>query len=95
MARSTRSRLAEVRVRTATANDTRHGRQLFDGLGSNGLYLHVTPAAAKCRVTAASWTRFALPRQCWPPRRAGTMRSFVGACTRRSSRSSPDATPRF
>ena len=27
-----------------------HARQLFDGLGSNGLYLHVTPAGAKCWV---------------------------------------------
>ena len=50
MAKATRSRLTEVRVRTATANDTKHGRQLFDGLGSNGLYLHVTPAGAKCWV---------------------------------------------
>ena len=29
-------------MRTATAGDTEHGRQLFDGIGSNGLYLHVT-----------------------------------------------------
>ena len=43
MAKTTRSRLTEVRVRTATADDAKHGRQLFDGLGSNGLYLHVTP----------------------------------------------------
>ena len=50
MAKATRSRLTEVRVRTATAGDTKHGRQLFDGLGSNGLYLHVTPAGAKCWV---------------------------------------------
>ena len=50
MAKATRSRLTEVRVRTATANDTKHGRQLFDGLGSNGLYLHVTPVGAKCWV---------------------------------------------
>ena len=50
MARTTRSRLTEVRVRTATADDAKHGRQLFDGLGSNGLYLHVTPAGAKCWV---------------------------------------------
>ena len=50
MARTTRSRLTEVRVRTATADDTRHGRQLFDGLGSNGLYLHVTPAGARSWV---------------------------------------------
>ena len=50
MARKTRSRLTEVRVRTACAGDTKHGRQLFDGLGSNGLYLHVTPAGAKCWV---------------------------------------------
>ena len=50
MARTTRSRLSEVRVRTATADDTKHGRQLFDGLGSNGLYLHVTRAGAKCWV---------------------------------------------
>ena len=50
MARTTRPRLSEVRVRTATAHDTKHGRQLFDGLGSNGLYLHVTPNGAKCRV---------------------------------------------
>ena len=41
MARTTRTRLAEaeVRVRTVTASDTTHGRPLFDGLGSNGLYL--------------------------------------------------------
>ena len=50
MLRTTRSRLTEVRVRTATADDTKHGRQLFDGLGSHGLYLHVTPAGAKCWV---------------------------------------------
>jgi len=50
MARTTRSRLTEVRVRTATAGDAKHGRQLFDGLGSNGLYLHVTPGGAKCWV---------------------------------------------
>ena len=50
MAKTTRSRLTEVRVRTATADDAKHGRQLFDGLGSNGLYLHVTPAGAKCWV---------------------------------------------
>ena len=50
MAKATRSRLTEVRVRTATAGDAKHGRQLFDGLGSNGLYLHVTPAGAKCWV---------------------------------------------
>ena len=50
MAKATRSRLTEVRVRTATACDTKHGRQLFDGLGSNGLYLHVTPAGEKCWV---------------------------------------------
>ena len=50
MARTIRSRLTEVRVRTATAGDAKHGRQLFDGLGSNGLYLHVTPGGAKCRV---------------------------------------------
>ena len=50
MAKATRSRLTEVRVRTASAGDTTHGRQLFDGLGSNGLYLHVTPAGAKCWV---------------------------------------------
>ena len=50
MARATRSRLTDVRVRTATAHDAKHGRQLFDGLGSNGLYLHVTPAGAKCWV---------------------------------------------
>ena len=50
MARTTRSRLTEVRVRTATADDAKHGRQLFDGLGSNGLYLHVTPGGAKCWV---------------------------------------------
>ena len=56
MARSTRSRLTEVRVRAATADDAKHGRQLFDGLGSNGLYLHVTrggtPAPhGECTVT--------------------------------------------
>ena len=45
-----RSRLTESRVRTATASDAKHGRQFFGGLGSNGLYLHVTPAGAKCRV---------------------------------------------
>ena len=50
MAKTGRSRLTEVRVRTATADDAKHGRQLFDGLGSNGLYLHVTPAGAKCWV---------------------------------------------
>ena len=50
MLRTTRSRLTEVRVHTATADDTKHGRQLFDGLGSHGLYLHVTPAGAKCWV---------------------------------------------
>ena len=50
MAKTTRSRLTEVRVRTATADYAKHGRQLFDGLGSNGLYLHVTPAGAKCWV---------------------------------------------
>ena len=50
MARTTRSRLTEVRVRTATAGDAKHGRQFFDGLGSNGLYLHVTPGGAKCWV---------------------------------------------
>ena len=50
MARTTRPRLSEVRVRTANADDTKHGRQLFDGLGSNGLYLHVTPSGAKCWV---------------------------------------------
>ena len=50
MAKTTRSRLTEVRVRTATADDAMHARQLFDGLGSNGLYLHVTPAGAKCWV---------------------------------------------
>ena len=50
MARTTRSRLTEVRVRTATFGDAKHGRQLFDGLGSNGLYLHVTPGGAKCWV---------------------------------------------
>ena len=50
MAMTTRSRLTEVRVLTATAGDAKHGRQLFDGLGSTGLYLHVTPAGAKCRV---------------------------------------------
>ena len=50
MAKAARSRLTEVRVRTATADHAKHGRQLFDGLGSNGLYLHVTPAGAKCRV---------------------------------------------
>ena len=46
MARTTRPRLSEVRVRTANADDTKHGRQLFDGLGSNGLYLHVTPSGS-------------------------------------------------
>ena len=50
MAKAARSRLTEVRVRTATAGDAKHGRQLLDGLGSNGLYLHVTPAGAKCWV---------------------------------------------
>ena len=50
MTRTTRSRLTEVRVRTATADGAKHGRQLYDGLGSNGLYLHVTPAGAKCWV---------------------------------------------
>ena len=50
MARTTRPRLSEVRVRTATADDAKHARQLFDGLGSNGLYLHVTPGGAKCWV---------------------------------------------
>ena len=50
MARTARSRPTEVRVRTATADDSKHGRQLFDGLGSNGLYLHVTPGGAKCWV---------------------------------------------
>ena len=50
MARTTRSRLSEARVRTAHADDTKHGRQLFDGLGSNGLYLQVTPGGAKCWV---------------------------------------------
>ena len=50
MVRTTRARLTEVRVRTATAGDPKHGRRLFDGLGSNGLYLHVTPAGAKCRA---------------------------------------------
>ena len=50
MAKTTRLRLTEVRVRTATAADAKHGRQLFDGLGSNGLYLHVTLAGAKCWV---------------------------------------------
>lgn len=50
MTKTTRSRLTEVRVRTATADDAKHGRQLFDGLGPNGLYLHVTPAGAKCWV---------------------------------------------
>ena len=50
MAKTTRLRLTEVRVRIATAADAKHGRQLFDGLGSNGLYLHVTPAGAKCWV---------------------------------------------
>ena len=50
MARTTRSRLTEVRVRTATASDAKYGRQLFDGLGSNGLYLQVTPGGAKCWV---------------------------------------------
>ena len=50
MARTTRPRLSEVRVRTATAGDAKHGRQLFDRLGSNGLYLHVTPGVAKCWV---------------------------------------------
>ena len=50
MAKPTRARLTEIRVRTATAGDTKHGRQLFDGLGSNGLYLHVTPGGAKCWV---------------------------------------------
>ena len=47
MAESTRSRLTEVRVRTATDDDAKHGRQLFDRLDSNGLYPHVTPAGAK------------------------------------------------
>ena len=94
MARTTRSRLAEVRVRTAIADDAKHGRQLFDGPGSNESYLHVTPAGAKCRVTTASWTWFALPRQFRPPRRADTVRSFVWACTRRRSRSSSDASSR-
>ena len=47
MVRTTRSRLTEVRVRTATAGDTKHGRQLFYGLGSNGLHLHVTQGGAK------------------------------------------------
>ena len=37
-------------MRTATADDAKHGRQLFDGLGSNGMYLHVTPGRAKCWV---------------------------------------------
>ena len=50
MTKATRSRLTEVRVRTASAGDSKHGRQLFDGLGSNGLYLHLTPAGAKCWV---------------------------------------------
>lgn len=50
MVRTTRPRLTAVGVRTATAGDAKHGRQLFDGLGSNGLYLHVTPGEAKCRV---------------------------------------------
>ncbi len=50
MARTTRPRLSEVRVRTATAGDAKHGRQLFDRLGSNGLYLRVTPGVAKCWV---------------------------------------------
>ena len=50
MANTTRLRLTEERVRTATADDSKHGRQLFDGLGSIGLYLHVTPAEAKCWV---------------------------------------------
>ena len=45
-----RARLTEVRVHAATAGDAKHGRQLLDGLGSNGLYLHVTAAGAKCRV---------------------------------------------
>ena len=50
MAKTTRLRLTEVRVRTVTDDDAKHGRQLFDGLGSNGLYLHVTPGGAKCTV---------------------------------------------
>ena len=50
MARTTRARLTEVRARTATADEAKHERQLFDGLGSNGLYLHVAPAGAKCCV---------------------------------------------
>ena len=50
MASTTRVRLIEVWVRTAAVDDTEHGRQLFDGLGLNGLYLHVTPAGAKCWV---------------------------------------------
>ena len=37
-------------MRTATVGDSKHGRQLIDGLGSNGLYLHVTPGGAKCWV---------------------------------------------
>ena len=50
MAKTTRSRLTEVQVRSATADDATHARQLFDGLGSSGLYLHVTPTGAKCWV---------------------------------------------
>ena len=50
MVRTARARLTEVRVHTATAGDAKHGRQPLDGPGSNGLYLHVTPAGAKCRV---------------------------------------------
>ena len=50
MAMTTRSRLTGVRVLTATAGDAKHAGRLFDGLGSNGLYLHLTPAGAKCRA---------------------------------------------
>ena len=54
MVRTTRARLTEVRVRTATAGDPKHGRRLFDGLGSSGLYLHVTPAGRIAPCNSAS-----------------------------------------
>ena len=54
MVRTTRTRLAEVRVHTATAGDAKHGRQLLDWLGSNGLYLHVTPAGRIAPCNSAS-----------------------------------------
>ena len=96
MARTTRSRLTEVRVRTATADDTKHGRQLFDGLGSNGLYLHVTPAGAKCwvqqlmvpNVATGKSRRVRIGLGAWPRVTLGEARkaAFANRCLRDEGR---------